>query len=93
VLPFDLPPGTEPPDAPQPRASGDWFPHVISQNRQDDGTVLVTFAMPSLTRLTVRVPLTAWLNGEHFRLAMLPDRLSSVLYYKAPDSHDEHSAG
>lgn len=76
---FGLPPGTEPPDAPQPRASGVWFPHVISQVRQDDGTVLVTFAMPSLARFTVRVPLTSWLNGEHTRFMQLPAPLLSVL--------------
>lgn len=83
---FDLPPGTEPPPAPQPRAGGDWWPHVISQVRQDDNTVLVTFAMPGLHRMTVRVPLTSWINGEHMRFMQLPEPLLSVLAIKPVDS-------
>ena len=90
---FGLPPGTEPPDAPQPSASGDWFPHVVDQRRQDDGTVLVTFAMPGLTRMTVRVPLTAWLNGEHTRIALLPDSLVSALYHVPAHGEDEQDFG
>jgi hypothetical protein len=76
---FGLPPGTEPPPDPQPRAGGDWWPHVISQVRQDDGTVLVTFAMPRLARFTVRMPLASWLDGEHMRFMQLPAPLLSVL--------------
>lgn len=76
---FGLPPGTSPPDAPQPRASGEWFPHVISQVRQADGTVLVTFAMPRLARMTIRMPLASWLNGEHMVFMRLPEPLLSVL--------------
>lgn len=76
---FGLPPGTDPPDAPQPVASGEWFPHVVAQERQGDGTVLVTFAMPRLTRMIVRVPLASWLNGEHMRFMQLPSPLLDVL--------------
>ncbi len=83
---FGLPPGTDPPPDPQPRAGGEWWPHVISQVRQDDGTVLVTFAMPHLTRMTVRVPLTSWLEGEHMRFMQLPDPLLSVLYNEPRNS-------
>lgn len=77
--PFGLPPGTDPPDAPQPRASGEWFPHVISQVRQDDGTMLVTMAMPALSRFTFRMPLTSWLQGEHMRFMQMPHPLLDVL--------------
>lgn len=69
---FGLPPGTEPPDAPQPVASGSWWPHVVNQVRNNDGTVSVTFAGPKLTAFTVRVPLASWLEGEHLRLMALP---------------------
>jgi hypothetical protein len=86
---FGLPPGTVPPDAPQPVASGEWFPHIIAQVRQDDGTVLVTFAMPRLARFTVRVPLSSWLDGEHMRLAYLPDPLLRVLAIEQNDSTPE----
>lgn len=76
---FGLPPGTEPPDAPQPVASGDWFPHVIRQVRQPDGTVLVSMAMPSLSTFTFRMPLSSWLDGEHMRFVQMPSPLLSVL--------------
>lgn len=82
---FGLPPGTEPPDAPQPRASGAWFPHVIRQVRQDDGTVLVTMAMPSLSAFTFRMPLSSWLNGEHMRFVQMPSPLLSVLAIPSGD--------
>ena len=82
---FDLPPGTQPPDAPQPSASGDWFPHVIDQVRNDDGTVSVTFALPGLRVHTLRVPLSSWLAGEHFRFSALPDPLPDVLRLPSAD--------
>lgn len=87
---FGLPPGTEPPPDPQPNAGGDWFPHVIAQVRQDDGTMLVTFAMPRLARMTVRMPLSSWLNGEHMRFMQLPDPLLSVLGLVSTPSETEH---
>jgi hypothetical protein len=90
---FGLPSGTEPPPDPQPKAGGDWWPHVISQVRQDDGTMLVTFAMPSLTRFTVRVPLTSWLNGEHMVFVGLPVPLLSVLAIEPGDSESEDDGG
>lgn len=90
---FGLPPGTDPPDAPQPRASGEWFPHVIAQVRQDDGTVLVTMAMPRLARFTFRMPLSSWLNGEHMRFMQLPHPLLSVLAIREPDTDAEDNGG
>lgn len=84
---FGLPPGTEPPPAPQPASGGGWWPHVINQVRQDDGTVLVTFAGPRLTAFTVRVPLASWLEGEHLRLMQLPGPVLGSLAtpQEAPD--------
>ena len=76
---FGLPPCTDPPPAPQPRAGGEWFVHVVNQVRNDDGTVSVTFSGPALTMFTVRVPLTSWLHGEHLRLASLPGPFLATL--------------
>jgi hypothetical protein len=90
---FGLPPGTDPPDAPQPVASGEWFAHVIAQVRNDDGTVSVTFAMPHLTAMTVRVPLASWLNGEHSRLMVLPEPLLTALYYEPNYTDTDDSSG
>ena len=69
----------DPPDAPKPDASGEWFPYVLDQRPQDDGTVLVTFAAAPLTRMTVRVPFGEWMNGEHFRVVAMPDALKAAL--------------
>lgn len=35
--------------------------------------------MPRLARMTVRMPLTAWLNGEHMMFIGLPAPLLTVL--------------
>lgn len=55
----------EPP--PAPKAGGEWFPHIIRHQVVGDGTVLVTWALPGLTTATVRVPVSAWIDGEHAR--------------------------
>lgn len=54
-----------PPPPAHPVAGGEWFPHIIAHDVQDDGTVLVTWALPGLQRATVRVPLSSWLDGHH----------------------------
>lgn len=90
---FGLPPGTDPPDAPQPVASGEWFPHVIAQVRQDDGTVLVTMAMPRLARFTFRMPLASWLNGEHMAFMQMPTPLLSVLAIQPADGEPDDDSG
>lgn len=90
---YGLPPGTDAPPAPQPSAGGEWWPHVIRQVRQDDGTMLVTFAMPHLTTMQVRVPLTSWINGEHMRFMSLPAPLLNVLYYKPQYSDEQDGSG
>lgn len=43
-------------------------PKVLGQRPQDDGTVLVTFALPGLRRHTVRVPQSVWLQGDHLTI-------------------------
>lgn len=56
------------PDAPSPGRDGPTYPWVISQRPDDDGTVLVTFALPGLRRATVRVPQSVWLDGHHLAI-------------------------
>lgn len=58
----------EVPDMPRPTKDGPTYPHVISQLPQDDGTVLVVFALPGLRRYSVRVPQSIWLAGEHLSI-------------------------
>lgn len=53
-----------PPDT-HPVSGGEWHPHIIKHDIRDDGTVLVTWALPGLTRAVVRVPLASWLDGHH----------------------------
>lgn len=85
-----LPPNVDPPDAPQPDASGEWFPHVLDQRVDADGTVLVTFAAAPLTRMTIRVPFGEWVNGEHFAVVQMPDELRTVLFPpSAAPVHDD----
>lgn len=55
-----------PPPPPHPVRGGDWFPHIINHDVQDDGTVLVTWALPGLANATVRVGMVEWMNGEHY---------------------------
>lgn len=42
--------------------------HVIDQRVDDDGSVLVTFALPALRTATVRVPWAIYLQGEHIAI-------------------------
>lgn len=60
-----VPPWMTPPPDTHPVAGGDWHPHIIAHDVRDDGTVLVTWALPGLARATVRVPLASWLEGHH----------------------------
>lgn len=60
-----LPDFMRPPPDTHPVAGGEWFPHIIAHVVQDDGTVLVTWALAGLRTATVRVPLSSWLNGDH----------------------------
>jgi hypothetical protein len=55
--------------------------------------MLVTFAMPRLTRFTVRVPLTSWINGEHMRFMQMPAPLLTVLAIEPNDSEPEQDDG
>lgn len=50
---------------PHPVAGGRWFPHIIRHEVVGDGTVLVTWALPGLQTAVVRVPVSAWLDGDH----------------------------
>lgn len=62
---MSVPPWMMPPPEPHPESGGDWFPHIIHHEIVGDGTVLVTWALPGLRNATVRVPLAAWLQGDH----------------------------
>lgn len=61
----ELPRYMPPPPEPQPRRGGQWFPHIIRHDVQDDGTVLVTWALPGLASAVVRVPFGEWMEGQH----------------------------
>lgn len=93
---MSVPDFMRPPPPDHPDRGGDWFPHVISQEVVGDGTVLVTWALPNLHRATVRVPVSAWLDGDHgatgaflgtFILPLLPNLT------QAHDNQDDDDDG
>lgn len=71
------------PDVPPAPERGEPFrPFILSQEPGPSGTVLVTWSLPGLRRLTLRVPESSWIDGDHFAAgalatfaldAMLPD--------------------
>lgn len=48
----------------QRRATAE-YPRIIDQRPSTRDTMLVTFSLPGLRRVTLRVPLDAWLASEH----------------------------
>lgn len=62
-----------PDEKPQP-------PFIIAHEVDGDRGILVTWSLPGLRRATVRVPVDAWLNGDHVTLgSALADHPSNVL--------------
>lgn len=55
----------------QPQGRGT-YPRVIDQRPEASGFMLVTFSLPGLRRMTVRVPAQVWLDGEHLRIGAAP---------------------
>lgn len=51
-----------------PRSRAPKYPQVLSQERSQNGTMLVTFALPNLRKAIIRVPFHSWLNGEHLAI-------------------------
>ena len=45
---------------------------VIEQRAMPDSTVLVTFSLPGLRRMTIRVPWAEWTEGEHLAVGAQP---------------------
>ena len=89
-----LPPWMPEPPEPHPEAGGPWFPHIIRHDVRDDGTVLVTWALPGLANATVRVPLASWLNGDHWptgaflaQQVQLPPQVGQRSYEQRPHDH------
>lgn len=78
---------TPPPDT-HPVSGGEWFPHIIHNDVQDDGTVLVTWALPGLSRAVVRVPLASWLEGHHQAQGRF---LSSLIHPLLVNAHQSPS--
>lgn len=75
------------PPAPRPVNGVESYPHVIDQRPQDDGTVLVTFALPGLRRYTARVPLASWLEGHHLAIGVhMHKTLDALLPPPQPDN-------
>lgn len=50
-------------------------PFIVGHEIDGDRGVLVTWSLPGLRRATVRVPVDAWLSGDHAALGdMLAER-------------------
>lgn len=69
-------------------------PFIIDQRPGGNGTVLVTWSLPGLRRVTVSVPETVYLNGEHGVIGGLAhDLLSAMLPPPAPEILDSEGYG